>query len=99
MFVPFRRSPVWLLSLLATLPVHAQEEAAPQTLKPVVVTATRNERAIDEAPVRTELVTREERRDMKAEAANLPIPVVPPVLQRPATAKRSRRVIGSTYLG
>ena len=60
MFVPFRRSPVWLLSLLATLPVHAQEEAAPQTLKPVVVTATRNERAIDEAPVRTELVTREE---------------------------------------
>lgn len=46
-----------------------------------------------------ELVTREERREMKAEAANLPIPVVPPVLQRPATAKRSRRVIGSTYLG
>lgn len=46
-----------------------------------------------------ELVTREERREMKAEAANLPIPVVPPVLQRPAAAKRSRRVIGSTYLG
>ena len=49
--VPSRHSPVWLLLLLATLPVHAQEEAAPQTLKPVVVTATRNERAMDEAPV------------------------------------------------
>lgn len=61
MTVPFRRSPAWLLPLLAILPAHAQEaSSASQTLKPVVVTATRNERAIDEAPVRTELVTREE---------------------------------------
>ena len=61
MSVPFRRSPVWLLPLLAALPAHAQDaEPAAATLKPVVVTATRNERAIDETPVRTEVVTREE---------------------------------------
>ena len=57
------RKPLWLLPLLATLPVQAQEAdtlPAAATLKPVVVTATRNERDIDDAPVRTEVVTREE---------------------------------------
>ncbi|MFY3385244.1 TonB-dependent receptor plug domain-containing protein [Paracidovorax sp. MALMAid1276] len=61
--------PVWLLPLLAVFSAQAQQNQAAQgsaeapvaaTLKPVVVTATRNERAIDDAPVRTEVVTREE---------------------------------------
>ncbi len=63
------RSPFWLLPLLAALSAQAQqaqladgaaEMPAAAALKPVVVTATRNERAIDDAPVRTEVVTREE---------------------------------------
>lgn len=36
------------------------QEAEPPSLKPMVITATRTERAIDETPVRTEVVTREE---------------------------------------
>ena len=42
--VPSRHSPVWLLLLLATLPVHAQEEAAPQTHKPAVEKALKLDR-------------------------------------------------------
>lgn len=55
---PFTRSPLWLLPLLVVLPAQAQE--IEPALKPMVVTATRTERAIDETPVRTEVVTREE---------------------------------------
>lgn len=55
------RPPLWLLSsLLAALPTHAQEADAEHALKPTVITATRTERALDDAPVRTEVVTREE---------------------------------------
>ncbi|MDO5624366.1 MAG: TonB-dependent receptor [Pseudomonadota bacterium] len=54
------RLPLCLLPLLLVLPAHADEEGAASTLKPVVVTATRTERAMDDAPVRTEVVTREE---------------------------------------
>jgi phage terminase large subunit GpA-like protein len=43
-----------------------------------------------------ELVTREERREMKAEAPSVPIPVV---IQRPQRAVRQRRVVASSYLG
>ena len=51
----------WLLSLLTAMPALAQEVDRPAaTLKPVVVTATRTERWLDETPVRTEVVTREE---------------------------------------
>lgn len=57
---PFARSPLWLFPLFAALSVQAQEASMDPTLKPVVVTATRTERAIDETPVRTEVVTREE---------------------------------------
>jgi len=45
-------------------------------------------------PENRELVTREERREAKAEAATLP----PPVVQRPAVV-RQRRVARSSYLG
>ncbi|MFT3814682.1 MAG: TonB-dependent receptor [Acidovorax sp.] len=58
MLPPFTRLPLWPLALLAVLPAQAQE--AEPALKPMVVTATRTERAIDETPVRTEVVTREE---------------------------------------
>ena len=44
---------------MAMATVQAQELAAPQ-LKEVVITGTRTERDIDEAPVRTEVVSREE---------------------------------------
>ena len=59
--MPFHvpRTPWWLLPWLTALPVHAQPDQA-ATLQPMVVTATRSERALDEAPVRTEVVTREE---------------------------------------
>ncbi|MFN4121556.1 TonB-dependent receptor plug domain-containing protein [Acidovorax sp.] len=68
MFPSLPRSPFWLLPLLAALSAQAQQarpvadvaEPPAGTLKPVVVTATRNKRAIDDAPVRTEVVTREE---------------------------------------
>lgn len=59
------RSARWLLPWLAVASAQAQTQPQPQeavsaTLKPVVITATRTERDIDEAPVRTEVVTREE---------------------------------------
>ncbi len=57
---PFARSSLCLISVFAALAAQAQESGEDPTLKAVVVTATRNERAIDEAPVRTEVVTREE---------------------------------------
>jgi hypothetical protein len=41
-------------------------------------------------------VTREERREMKAEVTALPVPVV---LQRPVRPARQRRVVSSSYLG
>ncbi len=60
MSLPFARSPLWALSLMMVLPAQAQEGQPAKDLKPVVVTGTRTERAIDEAPVPTEVVTREE---------------------------------------
>lgn len=57
---PSARPLLWLLPLLPVLSAHAQEEAAQPGLKPMVVTATRTERVIDETPVRTEVVTRED---------------------------------------
>ncbi len=44
--------------VLAAQPARAQEAAT--TLSPVVVTATRTEKTVEDTPVRTELVTREE---------------------------------------
>jgi len=57
----FARSPLWLLPALLALgnAAHAQQQPT-KALKPVVVTATRTERVLDETPVRTEVVTREE---------------------------------------
>lgn len=51
---------MWALSLVLVSPAHAQDIQPARGLKPVVVTATRSERAIDETPVPTEVVTREE---------------------------------------
>ena len=60
----FSRPARWLLPWLAIASVQAQEADVPNaetpSLKPVVITATRTEREIDETPVRTEVVTREE---------------------------------------
>ncbi|WP_313071330.1 TonB-dependent receptor [Melaminivora sp.] len=42
------------------MPAQAQQPDEAATLQPLVVTATRSERAIDEIPVRTEVVTRQE---------------------------------------
>ncbi|MGB3067739.1 MAG: TonB-dependent receptor [Ottowia sp.] len=64
MFASLPRSACWLLPWLAIASVQAQESEVPSaeapSLKPVVITATRTEREIDETPVRTEVVTREE---------------------------------------
>ena len=56
---PLSRPAQWLIPCMAMATVQAQELAAPQ-LKEVVITGTRTERDIDEAPVRTEVVSREE---------------------------------------
>ena len=56
----FVRSPLWLLPWLASLPAQAQTSADAATLQPMVVTATRSERALDETPIRTEVVSRQE---------------------------------------
>jgi len=86
--VPFHRSPVWLLPLLAALPAHAQDgEPATTTLKPVVVTATRTERAIDETPVRTEVVTREEMERTHARTLKQALENVPGLQMREVLGK------------
>jgi len=87
---PFSRPPawpVWLLPLLAAVPVQAQEAEFPQALKPVVVTATRTERAIDEAPVRTEVVTREEMERTHARTLQQALENVPGLQQREVLGK------------
>ena len=60
MHVIFSRSPSCLVLCLAAASVQAQDAPEPPSLKPMVITATRTEREIDETPVRTEVVTREE---------------------------------------
>lgn len=60
---PFARCPVWLMPLLLAVSAQAQSQPqtqTPQSLKPVVVTATRNERPLEEATVPIAVVTREE---------------------------------------
>ena len=59
MRLPLSRPIRWLLPCVAIASVQAQDLATP-SLKEVVITGTRTEREIDEAPVRTEVVTREE---------------------------------------
>ena len=49
----------WLLALPMG-PVPAFAQAGPTTLSPVVVTGTRSDRPIDEAPVRTEVIDQAE---------------------------------------
>ncbi len=60
----FLRPACWLLPWLVAVSAQAQELNPPDSdtpsLKPVVITATRTERRMDETPVRTEVVTREE---------------------------------------
>ena len=56
---PLSRPIHWLVPFMAIASVQAQELESP-SLKEVVITGTRTERDIDEVPVRTEVVTREE---------------------------------------
>lgn len=82
------RLSLWLLPLLTVLPTKAQEaKTPPATLKPVVVTATRTERLIDEAPVRTEVVTREEMERTHARTLKQALENVPGLQMREVLGK------------
>ncbi len=60
LLAPRPRAATLALLALVALPVEPAAAADDPTLAPVVVTATRSEKSADDAPIRTEVVTRQE---------------------------------------